>query len=308
MPSIQFRRAVAVLVICAAIVAGHLLPGLNNSFVEDGVRNGLHILVFAAFAVILFGYLASSGSGSAMAAITTVVAVAIIGGLSESLQYVMGRPPDVLDVVRDVSGAGLALAGLLLWRWSANAERSRMARAAGRSASLLCGLLIVTPLLFWSSIIGMGRLSAPVILDFDQWWNHYIYRPINAEIINPGMQGGSAKILLLKWRRSGVVVSPMFTDWSSYEYLTITAGMLQGPDTNVTIRINDSKRKNSWSDDFLASIVVVSDTSKIRIPLVDLLDEPGQPSMDLSDIQELVIFARDRRSDTVMLIDEIRLE
>ena len=183
-----------------------------------------------------------------------------------------------------------------------------MARMSARAASSVSGLLIVAPLLFWSSIIGMGRLSAPVILDFDQWWNRYIYRPINAEIIDPRKPDGSAEILLLKWRRSGVVVSPMFTDWSGYEYLTITAGMSKGPDTNVTIRINDSKRRNSWSDNFLASIVVDSDISKIRIPLADLLDDPGQPSMDLTDIQELVIFARDRRLDTVMLIDEIRLE
>ena len=68
---------------------------------------------------------------------------------------------------------------------------------------------------------------------------------------------GSPEIALLKWRRSGLVISPMITNWSDHEYLTITVGMAKGPDTNVTVRINDSDRRNNWSDQFLASIVVV---------------------------------------------------
>gem|GEM_PF-2966630 len=308
MPSIRFRRAGAVLVICAVIVGGHLLPGLNNSLVEDGVRNGLHMLVFAALAVFLTGYLVSSGFGRTMASVTAVLAVAIIGALSESLQYVMGRQPDVLDVVRDVSGAVLALAGLALWRWSGSAARTRMAGMAARAASSACGLLIVAPLLFWSSIIGMGRLSAPVILDFDQWWNRYIYRPVNASISPTDGADRSAEIFLLKWSHSGIVISPMMTNWSGYEFIEFSAYLSKGSAANVTVRINDSKRRNSWSDQFIVSVVIAPGTSTIRIPLGDLLNEPGQPSMDLSDIQELVILAREPESDTVMMMDDIRLE
>lgn len=306
MSSIKYRTLAAVLLVSVATIGGHLLPGLDNSIVEDGIRNGLHILVFAAFAVIVFQYMKTSGI--VIAIFTTMLVMVTVGGLSEAIQHLSGRQADILDIARDLSGAGLGIAARLLWNWSTDDSRSRFMQGASRSGSVLFSLAIVSPALFWLSIIGLGQLASPVILDFDQWWNEYIYRPINAEIDMPVGEPGSAEIELLRWRRSGLIVSPMMTNWSDYEYLTITAGMAKGPDTNVTIRINDADRRNNWSDQFLASIVVVSDSAKIRIPLNELVDEPGQPSMDLSDIQELVIFARDRRKDTVMRIDDIRLE
>lgn len=308
MSSIKFRTVAAILLVSAAVIGGHLLPGLDNSRVEDGVRNGLHVVVFAAFAVIVFEYLKSSGIAIVIAVPVTIVAVGLIGGLSELMQNVAGRQLDVGDVVRDFAGASLGLVGRLLWRWSIDDRRSWITKLVSRSASVLVGFSIIAPLLFWLSIIGLGRMTSPVILDFGQWWNKYTYRPINAEIIAPAGAAGSAEIRLLKWRRSGLVISPMMTNWSDYEYLTITASMLRGPDTNVTVRINDSDRRNNWSDEFIASIIVDADTAMIRIPFRELIDEPGQPAMDLSDVQEVVIFARDRRRDTVMLIDDIRLE
>jgi len=304
--SSKFRALAAVLLISGAMVGGHLLPGLDNSRVEDGIRNGLHILVFAVFAVIIFQYMKSSST--VMAVSTAIIVAAMIGGLAETFQYLSGRQPDLFDVVRDLAGAVLGIAACLLWQWSANKRISRSMSGTARSISVLLGIAIIAPALFWSSIIGMGRMTSPVILDFDQWWNQYIFRPINAEISTPTAVAGAAELYLQKRGRSGLIVSPMMTDWTDYEYLTITAEMASGPDTNVTLRINDGDRKNNWSDQFLASIVIVPDSSTIRIPLRELINEPGQPTMDLSDIQEVVIFARDRRRDTVMRIENIRLE
>jgi VanZ family protein len=306
LPSTKLRPAFAILAISIAVIAGHLLPGLDNSSVEGGIRNSLHLLVFAVFSIIAFESLKSSGL--VIPILATMIVVGAIGSLSEFLQYVSGKRPDVFDVIRDLSGAGLALTGRLLWLWGNQERNSPITKLARRSASVLVSALIVVPLLFWASILGLGRISAPVIIDFDQWWNQYIYRPINAEIVTTANAVGTAELLLLKWRRSGIVISPMVTDWSDYDYLTITAGMLEGPDTNVTVRINDSERRNSWSDEFLASIIVNRAVAKIRIPLSELVDEAGQLSMDLTDIQELVIFARDSRNDTVMVFDDIRLE
>ena len=100
----------------------------------------------------------------------------------------------------------------------------------------------------------------------------------------------------------------MVTDWSDYQFLTITGVMQRGPATNVTVRINDGGRRNIWTDEFIVSVVVTPDRSVVRIPFVELMQEPGQAAMDLSDIQEIVIFARDDRKDTVMLLEDIRLE
>jgi len=304
--STKYHTLAAVLLVSVATIGGHLLPGLDNSVVEHGIRNGLHILVFAVFAVVVFQYLKTSGI--LIAVFTTILMAAMIGGLSEAIQHLSGRQADILDVVRDLSGAALGITARLLWSWSTDNCRSRFMQGVSRSASVLFSLLIVAPSLFWLSIIGLGQLTSPVILDFDQWWNKYIYSPIFAEIRTHGSAAGSTDIQLQEHGRSGLVITPMMTNWSDYEYLVITAGMAIGPAVNVTVRINDTGRPNNWSDDFGASIVIASNSSTFRIPLTELLDAPGQPSIDLSDIQELLIFARDRQKDAVMRIDDIRLE
>lgn len=300
------RTAVTVLALGLVVAAAHLLPGLDNSRVESGVRNGLHLLVFAVFAVIVFATMRHKGL--AMAVLTALFTTAIVGGLSELVQYLSGRRPDVLDIVRDLSGAALGLGARVLWlRASAN-ENFGAATSGQRIASLFLAVLVVLPLLFWSSIIAAGKLAAPAVLDFEQWWNQYTYRAINAEIVVPARSSGVLQLELFEKGRAGLVVSPMATDWSDYEALTISASMLRGPESNVTVRINDSLRKNDWSDQFMVPVTVEPGGSLLRIPLALLSEEQGQPIMDLADVQEIVIFARDRRKNTAMLIEDIRLE
>lgn len=290
------------------MTGGHLLPGLSNSSVEDGVRNGLHLLVFGVVAVVFFKLLRIEGISSKKAACITILVLACVGLVSETLQYVLGRQPDILDVARDIAGAVLALVARAAWLRSVQDRGPRIAKLATCGISILVSVVIIAPLVFWTSIIGLGRMASPVILDFDQWWSEYLYYPINADITGSGRRTGTAEVLLRQSPRSGLIVSPMVTNWIDYDYLVITARISKGPDTNVTVRINDSDRKNSWSDQFLVSIVVGAKISRIRIPLDELIHEPGKLPMDLSDIQELVMFARDRRPDTALLIEEIRLE
>lgn len=306
MSPMNIRTIVTVMVLSLAVIGAHLFPGLDNSRVEGGVRNGLHLLVFAVFAVIVFEN--SKQKGVVKAALVAIVLVALIGGLSEFVQFLSGRTPDTMDIVRDLSGAALALTARLLWHRASHNDSIGVIGYLLRSLSALLTILIVVPLLFWSSIIGLGKTASPVILDFERWWNKYTYRPINSEIVTPPSRPGALELQLLNWRRSGLIVSPMMTDWSDYKFLTITGVMQRGPASNLTVRINDARRRNIWTDEFIVSMVITPGRSVVRIPLVELMQEQGQPSMDLSNIQEVVIFARDDRKNTAMLLEDIRLE
>jgi hypothetical protein len=180
---------------------------------------------------------------------------------------------------------------------------------------VLLGALIVTPLLYWPTVIGLNRSTFPRILSFDNWWESHLYDPINAEITVPvtianwpARLGAAAEIHLSGWGRSGLGILPMVSNWSDYGYLAFFATMVKGPDTTVTIRINDGDRMHNFSDKFMATVTITNESVLFRIPLRELITEPGFRTMDLSDIQEIVIFARDNRAGTVMLLDEIRLE
>jgi hypothetical protein len=97
--------------IVAMVVAGHFNPGLNNSRVEDGIRNSMYVIVFATLALVLFEACKVLGVIKA--------AVIVVGGLSELLQSTSSRQPDMRDFARDGGGALLALAGRLMWHFSA---------------------------------------------------------------------------------------------------------------------------------------------------------------------------------------------
>jgi hypothetical protein len=84
--------------------------------------------------------------------------------------------------------------------------------------------------------------------------------------------------------------------------------MLRGPDTNVTIRINDGDRKNDRADLFMQWIVVTTESIVIRIWLRELRAGEKETLMNLADIRKIIIFARDRRDDSALFLQNIRLE
>ncbi len=108
--------------------------------------------------------------------------------------------------------------------------------------------------------------------------------------------------------RSGLVITPVIADWSDYEYLTIEAAMVNGSDTSVTVRFFDKQGINRPNVRHVARITVDSEPKVFRLQLHDFDVKSKRRPLDLSDVQQIVIYARDRRVGTVMLLDEIRLE
>ena len=142
-----------------------------------------------------------------------------------------------------------------------------------------------------------------------------MYLPINSAVQAPASvagwpdgAGSVAEVHLSRSSRSGIHILPMVSNWTEYEYLTFIAKMSKGPDTVVTVRVNDRERMQHYSDRFIVRIIVTSKADRVRIPLQEFVAEPGLRSMNLSDIREIVIFARDERDGTVLVLDEFRLE
>lgn len=306
------RTILGLLLLSAAVIASHALPGLDNSEIETGIRNGLHVLVFATFSAIVFESL--NGPSMRTAIVATIIIVTIVGGLGELFQYSAGKRPDFFDFMRDLSGMALALGCRFLWRRSHIDDTSNRSRRVMQAGSALLGAMIVTPLLYWFIVIGLSRSTFPTILDFDNWWDKHLFYPVNADITFPIAVSdwpmaarSAAEIRLSAWGRSGLAILPVVSNWTDYQYLTFVAAIIKGPDTTVTVRINDEERAHNLADRFIATITVTNEPDNFRIPLHEMIIEPGYPAMNLSDIQEIVIFARDKRSGTIMLLDEIRL-
>jgi hypothetical protein len=307
------RSLVGILIVTAVISAGHLVPGIDNSPIELGIRDALHTLVFAVYSVAVVSLLGRQSA--AKASVVTLLLVGTTGCLGEFLQLASGKEFNVTDLGRDLSGAVLGLGSWQLWRLSGGDEISAFRGRLLRTGSVISAALVVTPLVYWLGVIVLTRSMFPTVVSFDHGWEKNLYAAINSEIIAPvTMNGGEiflgsgVEIRLSEWGRSGLRILPPVSDWTEYEYLSFTAMMLDGPDTKVTVRINDNERLGGYSDRFMATIIVKNMPVRFRIPLPEIIYEPGSRPMDLTDVQELVVFARDGRDGTVMLLDQVQLE
>ncbi len=313
MISNNVRTILGIVFLSSVVVASHLVPGLDNSKFENGIRNSLHILVFAIFAVIVFERLKHLSLTTAIVA--TLAIVAVVGGLAEFAQFFHGRQVDLRDLGRDLTGAMLCLGSRILWRSSFTYSNSRFRNGLYRVVSALLAVLIFSPLLYWLAVIGMSRSTFPVILSFDHWWETHLYSPINSEItisatgaeLSLGV-AAAAVIRLSALPRSGLTIQPVISDWSDYEYLIIQAAMNKGPDTSVIIRVFDEQGIKSFDERHVVRITIAGERRVFRLRLHDFNINAKLRPLELTTVQRIVIFARDKRDGTVMILDEIHLE
>ena len=268
-------------------------------------------MVFAVFSVLVLELLGRFARPTPI--VVTFLIVTIVGCLSEFLQYQVGKRPDFYDIARDLAGAALAVLAWVIWRRSNASGVSGAARAVRRAITILLGVAIIAPLVFWLTVIGLNRSTFPTILSFDAWWEAYLYEPVNATVIASVADASTrtraaAEIQLTRSGRSGLLVLPMASNWIGYEDLVFAAVMTNGPDTTVTVRINDGDRLHHFSNRYMTTITVTNKVTQFRLPLEEMISEPGLRPVNLSDIREIVIFARDKGDGTVLLLEEIRLE
>ena len=135
--------SVVVLLVVAGVVVSHLLPGLDTSEIDRQTRNALHVLGFAVVTASLFEVLPTS---TIKAAVTTLLLVTMLGGLSEFAQNLAGKDGNLSDLYRDIAGSTLYLSARILWTWTSAEGRSFIVRISLRALSVAIGALILAPL------------------------------------------------------------------------------------------------------------------------------------------------------------------
>ena len=298
------RNSVILALTAAVIVAGHLLPSLNTSEIQDGIRNSLHVIVFAGFAGFVFNRLQKLRPWIAFS-ITTLL-VCVVGGSAEVLQYIQGMSLEVdrADLLRDISGAALAIVATILWRRSGSGVISLRQKFVLRALSIISGTLVLIPLTFWLTVFIINRMTFPSLLTFEKWWESYTFRGINTTVIanNEGTFTPNRRY------RSGLNIFPLVSNWENYTYLDFTAAVVEGENTKLTLRVNDSNTLGWIPKDAMYQINITSSPDNFRIPLEELAIIPKQDSVKLSDVSQIIILTPSSRAHSIIMLDEIRLE
>jgi len=294
--------------VVAATIAIHLLPGLDSSRIENGIRNSLHFILFAVVAAVAYTMVSTGPAGKFLIALAIAFTIGI---LAELAQHLSGRSADITDVYRDLSGAATMLIALLFFSASRRAERGSLKRFTLQILGSAFAVLVILPLVFWTSALLFERSRHPVVLDFDSRYSQYRYSPINAELtlvsVPAERDSVLAELLLSKRGRSGLAIQTAKYDWSNESMLVFSAEVVEGSTANLTIHINDETNLGNFTDTNSGTVTLSDDKQEYKIPVLSTIREAGRGD-ELTNIRQLVILARDKQAGARLRLDDIRLE
>lgn len=291
---------VALLVVLAAFpffFLGGPTPGSTKLFCA--LWDSGHIIFFVVLAFVFSRIFDVSRWRICLAMLACVF---IGGGLIEIIQAQVGRDGNWQDLLNDLAGTSIGLS----WFRRANKWVWR-ARIVSLSACLpllmsISGELAVRinsfnqfPLLegFESSIAMYGLKNAQRSSDYHSQGSY------------------SAKVRLGTGAYGGISFTRLTRDWSSYKKFNID---IYNPDSlqlNMMLRVNDVQHDTSgWvdSDRFNKQISLASGWNHLQFSLDEIKQGPATRSMDLTQVSEVILYAKQLPQARVIYIDNIRLE
>lgn len=311
-------KVVIIVPLAAAVIGGHMLPGLDTTELHAEIRNALHVIAFALVAAVIFEVLPMRAT---LAAITTLALVTALGALAELAQTQVGKPIGLQDLARDIAGAALYLCARLVWQWTNSRERVPVVRFSARIAAVALGALLFVPLTYW--LYGAAQVISryPTILDFDGRWDTHVYQPVESEVsfVTADAPGGDfdgtfSEIRLLHHDWSGLKIVPLVSDWSSFQYLTMQAAIVGAYESRVVVFLSDGAHPGYPTEHRIGAHNIGPEPMVIRFPLRDAIDVPGRPKLDLSNIKAINMIGRTKSHNTSeggeprLFLDDIRLE
>jgi hypothetical protein len=316
--SSPLRKVVIIVPLAAAVIAGHLLPGLDATGLDIEIRNALHVIAFAIIAAVIFEVLPMR---PATAVLSTLAFVAVLGALAELAQTQVGKSFGVTDLFRDLAGATLYLCARLVWQWTNSTKRAPAIHFSARLISVALGALLFVPLTYWLYTTNQVAAKYPTILDFEDRWDAYLFQTVESEFsfVTADASGRDfdetfAEITLLDHDWSGIKISPLVPDWSSFQYLTMQVAIVGAYESRIVVFLNDGAHPGYSSQHGIGIHNVGPEPTVIRFPLHDVVDKPGRPPLDPSKIKLVYIIARTKSHSTSekggprLLLDNIRLE
>lgn len=233
---------------------------------------------------------------------------AIIGGLIEFVQILVGRSALFADWLLDLVGIGLVV-GFVLWKGQANKY----------GKWLLLALLLYIPAQLWELPFKTlakyeARMTFPVIADFDgdhfQWlWSDNF----NAELeMAPcdSVRGQTLKLISgppSRWPGARMTNFPH--DWSSFSELVFEVRVSEAAADSLRfgVRLDDwqGRQDKVWAQ---KGFYATREWQTFTFPIVDRKVLRGERLLDLNDLEAMIFFVPIPVDSFALEIDNIRLQ
>jgi hypothetical protein len=269
-----------------------------------------HIIFFSLLPLLVFSALKKSKSYPRQV-LYIIVLTLLLGTLIEILQTGLdGRIPDMGDIFRNIIGALVGSAFLLLSR--KNLPRKQL--VAIQLLVILLVFLQMVPIInaFWDENI--AKRQFPLLSGFetpfetDRWMGGAAFE-VSDDIRKNGAT--AMKVMLNTDTYSGVALKYFPGDWDGYHFFQFSVFNPDSDKLKLTCRIHDwqhTQCRQKYEDRFNRSFSISQGWLTITIPLEQVELAPENRRMDMKRIQGVGIFAVRLPHSRTIYIDDVGLK
>lgn len=265
------------------------------------LKNWGHVAVFFLASHLLLELL-RGWIGSRRQRLLGIVLICLgIGAGIELIQPYFGRDRSLIDLIYD----GIGIIAALLFHL-AHETRKWWLRGLGGAV-----LIISTCQPVYYGTMALARSWAvPYLAGFEQFWEKAIWQAqenSSAQIERNPSGGYWLSVKMQRGAYPGVSFPEIHPNWQGYSSLALRMFSPQKETISLTLRIHDQEHNNDYNDRFNQRLSIQPDINDLVIPLHDVASAPQDRRMDLSQIQNLMLFAVSPEQPLTIYIDEIRL-
>lgn len=303
-------RVIPIAVILGLLLALHIYSPPRIGLWANVFYDSLHVPVFGLIAISIYSILVGRLAWRSCALIAFVSACGL-GLLSEAAQIVTSRDASLKDLAADCLGAAGFLAVYLALRPPQPAPVQRRALYAG-TGILILGFALA-PLIHVSAAYIERNLQRPEIASFDGRFGRLLTRVQNADYQVVRGSGGDpafARIVLGSGPWPGIAFHDVWPDWTKNESLVIALEVEGTDELDIHLRVHDVEHRetSAFVDRFNRSYKLMPGDHELRVALTDLREAPRDRSMNLAEIDELIIFSDASNAGRSFRIHNIYLE
>lgn len=242
-----------------------------------------------------------------------VVAFAVtvfLAAFSEVVQIPTARNASFKDFASDLLGAVgfMCIAMVLSRRFSVR----RVWRPYLMSVALVSIALALTPLATVSASYIARERALPDLVRFDSRLSAPFFKAQYAELTkieNDTSGEVSAGVLLGDGQWPGIAFIDIWPNWEAYEALDVEIENPEAEDLPISIRINDRRHRHNqvFDDRFNRRIELAPGRQTLRIDLREVREAPIGRVMDMTEVDELIIFTGRQEAGRSFVIHKLRL-
>jgi VanZ family protein len=309
-----------VLAICLALWVLNTLPMPSDAVIWHAIYDAGHGPLFGVIAwsiLSMLRVLMPAGSlRRVYAAAFTITAV--LGALTEFLQLFSTRDADILDLMRNLAGAG----AVLLVRGAlerSSTGRPRLEPVSKRIAAWVAAVVLMagvfTPVAMTLRAYQEQTRRFPVLAEFDSWWEPTFVLATRAWLEPEALPDrfGEAGRKVGRWilyprEWPGLRIVEPVQDWSDRKAIRFEIWSGLDDELPMTLLVDDFHRRDHRQDRSRTRFVVHPGYNDIRISLEEVRTDPKDRLLDMDQIGALYLYTTQPDKTLTIWIDSIRLE